>query len=85
MSDIKTSTSNKVPLILVVDDDRIMRSLLNLAMEEEGYRVAQAKNGKQGLAEYTRLQPDMVLLDAVMPDMDGFTCCDRAFSTPGYA
>jgi DNA-binding response OmpR family regulator len=69
--------SEKVPLILVVDDDRSMRALLNLAMEEQGYRVALAQNGEQGIAEYKRLQPDMVLLDAVMPDMDGFTCCDR--------
>jgi DNA-binding response OmpR family regulator len=69
--------SVKVPLILVVDDDRSMRALLNLAMEEEGYRVVLAQNGEQGIAEYKRLQPDMVLLDAVMPDMDGFTCCDR--------
>lgn len=77
MSNINTPSSHQAPLILVVDDDRTMRSLLNLALEEEGYQVAQAKNGEQGLAEYTRLQPDMVLLDAVMPDMDGFACCER--------
>lgn len=78
MSDrINTALSHKVPLILVVDDDRMMRSLLNLALEEEGYQVVQAKNGEQGLAEYTSLQPDLILLDAVMPEMDGFTFCER--------
>ncbi len=77
MSNINTSLSEQTPLILVVDDDRIIRSLLNLALEEEGYRVAEAKNGEQGLAEYVRLQPDMVLLDGVMPDIDGFNCCER--------
>ncbi len=71
------------PLILLADDDRSMRSLLRLAMEEEGYTVAEAKNGEQCLAEFKRLQPDMVLLDAVMPVMDGFTCCSQLRSLPG--
>lgn len=75
--------TNKTPLILIVDDDRSMRSLLNLAMEEEGYRVAEANSGELGLAEYTRLKPDLVLLDAVMPDLDGFSCCDRLRQLPG--
>ncbi|GAB4542725.1 MAG: hypothetical protein Tsb0014_35770 [Pleurocapsa sp.] len=82
MSNLEPSPSERVPLILVVDDDRTMRSLLNLALQEEGYQVVEAKNGEQGLAEYSRLQPDMVLLDAVMPDMDGFQCCDRIRQLP---
>lgn len=70
------------PLVLVVDDDRVLRSLLRLAMEEEGYQVAEAKNGENGLSEFARLQPDIVLLDAVMPVMDGFACCDRLRTLP---
>lgn len=69
------------PLVLVVDDDRVLRSLLRLAMEEEGYQVAEAKNGENCLSEFARLQPDIVLLDAVMPVMDGFACCDRLRAT----
>ena len=42
MSEIQ---SERIPLVLIVDDDRTMRSLLNLAMEEEGYEVAEAENG----------------------------------------
>lgn len=76
-------SSDHKPLILIVDDDRSMRSLLNLAMEEEGYRVAEANSGELGLVEYTRLQPDLVLLDAVMPGLDGFSCCDRLRQLPG--
>lgn len=76
MRDIDTSTDSS-PLILVVDDDRAVRSLLSLAMEEEGYRVVEAKDGEQCLIEYKRVKPDMILLDAVMPEMDGFTCCQR--------
>lgn len=61
------------PLILVVDDDKSMRILLRRAMEQEGYQVAEASEGEQALAAYTRLHPDIVLLDALMPVMDGFT------------
>ncbi len=67
----------EAPLIFIVDDDRTMRSLLRIAMEEEGYRVIEAKNGQQCLDEYGRWQPDIVLLDAIMPEMDGFTCCQK--------
>ncbi len=67
----------EAPLIFIVDDDRTMRSLLRIAMEEEGYRVIDAKNGQQCLDEYGRWQPDLVLLDAIMPEMDGFTCCQK--------
>ncbi len=75
--------SDPTPLILIVDDDRTMRSLLNLAMEEEGYRVVQAENGEQCLSEYEHFQPDLMLLDAVMPDIDGFICCQKIRSLPG--
>lgn len=74
----KSSTPDKEPpLILIVDDDRFMRDLLRQVMEKEGYRVAEAENGLQGLEAYIRLHPDMVLVDAIMPVMDGFTCCTR--------
>ena len=80
MNDIQ---SEPTPLILIVDDDRTMRSLLNLAMEEEGYEVAEAENGQQCLSEYIHFQPDLILLDAVMPDIDGFSCCQKIRSLPG--
>lgn len=83
MSDIGSTDQQEAPLVLVVDDDPSMRALLKLAMEEEGYRVAQAKDGEQCLAEYRRLQPDMVLLDAMMPQMNGFTCCQQLREMPG--
>ncbi|WP_107668730.1 response regulator [Cyanothece sp. BG0011] len=70
-------------LVLIVDDDRIMRSLLKIAMEEEGYQVIEAKNGQQCLEAYSRYQPDLVLLDAIMPEMDGFTCCQTLRSLKG--
>ena len=66
---------NKPPLILIVDDDKTLRLLLCRTMEIEGYRIAEAEDGEQCLELCQQLQPDMVLLDAMMPKQDGFTCC----------
>ncbi|AFZ12805.1 putative PAS/PAC sensor protein [Crinalium epipsammum PCC 9333] len=72
-----TSTDRNTPLILVVDDDKFMRLQLRRAMEQVGYQVVEANNGAEGLTAYENLQPDIVLLDAIMPLMDGFTCCEK--------
>ena len=72
-----TSTDRDTPLILVVDDDKFMRLQLRRAMEQVGYQVVEANNGDEGLTAYHDLQPDIVLLDAIMPFMDGFTCCEK--------
>lgn len=63
------------PLILIVDDDRYMRTQLRQRLESEGYQVEEAEDGRQALEAYARLRPDIVLLDVIMPVMDGFTCC----------
>jgi diguanylate cyclase (GGDEF)-like protein len=62
-------------VILVVDDDPSMRQVLRRVMEKDGYQVVEATNGEQGLEAYKRLKPHLVLLDALMPVMDGFVCC----------
>lgn len=71
------STPNQPPLILIADDDKVMRLLLREAMEQQGYQVTEVSNGQQCLDAYTSLKPDLILLDAVMPVMDGFTCCKQ--------
>jgi len=78
-----TNIQNDAPLILVVEDDKFMRIQLRRAMEQVGYQVAEACDGEEGLAAYTRLKPDIVLMDALMPVMDGFTCCTQLRSPPG--
>jgi PleD family two-component response regulator len=75
-------TDEKTPLILIVDDDSTVRSLMKLAVQSKGYRLEEAANGEECLAKYLRCQPDLILLDAMMPVMDGFTCCDRLRSLP---
>ncbi|HEY9702514.1 MAG TPA: diguanylate cyclase [Allocoleopsis sp.] len=69
--------SERKPLILVVDDERTMRLLLRLALEQDGYEVIEGQNGEQGLLLYQSYQPDLILLDALMPVMDGFICCEK--------
>jgi len=72
---INPAIVRNLPLVLVVDDDKTMRLLLRRAMEQEGYQVIEASDGKQCLDVYTSQKPDLILLDAVMPIMDGFSCC----------
>ncbi|NMG06159.1 PAS domain-containing protein [Brasilonema sp. UFV-L1] len=64
-------------LILVVDDDALTRLQLRTLLQQEGYQVAEAINGEQALEMYIKLHPNIVLLDALMPIMDGFTCCTQ--------
>jgi PAS domain S-box-containing protein len=72
-------TSNDInpPLILIADDDRFTRMMLRQLMEKQGYQVEEAADGEQCLAAYTQFRPDMVLLDVMMPVMDGFSCCTQ--------
>jgi signal transduction histidine kinase/DNA-binding response OmpR family regulator/CHASE3 domain sensor protein len=60
------------PLALVVDDDPTARSVLGHMLERESWRVEEAVNGKQALEQVTRSQPGLILLDLMMPEMDGF-------------
>lgn len=77
MTDIKLISSRSTPLVLITDDDSVLRSLLVMALKTEGYEIEEAINGEECLVKYARLQPDLVLLDAVMPEMDGFSCCQH--------
>ncbi|NJM44767.1 MAG: EAL domain-containing protein [Alkalinema sp. RU_4_3] len=65
------------PLVLIVDDDRSMRSILKGIIQKAGYRVIEAINGKIALELFQTHQPNLVLLDAMMPEMDGFACCRK--------
>ncbi|MEA5574604.1 CHASE2 domain-containing protein [Calothrix sp. UHCC 0171] len=60
------------PRILIVDDDENHRSLLTNLLQEIGCRIMEAFEGQQGLELATKYQPDMILLDLAMPNMDGF-------------
>ncbi|MES2116945.1 MAG: EAL domain-containing protein [Pseudomonadota bacterium] len=72
-----------MPQVLVVDDDRSTRSTLRYTLQRDGFRVEEAADGAQALAMLKRFQPDVILMDAVMPVMDGFTACARLQELPG--
>lgn len=70
------------PLILLIEDQKAVRLQLRQHLEAIGYRVEEAIDGQSGLDAYIRLLPDVVLLDALMPVMDGFTCCKQLSNLP---
>ena len=61
--------------VLIVEDDRNIAELLQMYLEKEGYTVTVAFDGGQGLAKFRSVQPDLVLLDVMMPVMDGWAVC----------
>ncbi|WP_192499436.1 ATP-binding response regulator [Skermanella pratensis] len=63
------------PFVLVVDDDPVARYLYRQALEQEGFQVADASDGGPALAIFQEREPDLVLLDVLMPGMDGFATC----------
>jgi CheY-like chemotaxis protein len=60
-----------MPTILVVDDEFGVAEVLELILEDEGHRVFSAANGRQGLERLREVAPDLVLLDFMMPILDG--------------
>jgi CheY-like chemotaxis protein len=66
-----------VKTVLVVDDEPTIRTLVNAILEGSGVRTLEAVDGPEALDIARRYQPDLVLLDVVMPRMDGFTVCQR--------
>ncbi len=65
------------PLILTVDDDSTTRQMIRRNLKFEGYEIVEANNGSQCLEMYLQVKPDIILLDAIMPMMDGFECCQK--------
>ena len=61
--------------VLIVEDDRNIAELLQLYLEKEGYAVTVAGDGGRGLEKFRAIRPDLVLLDVMMPVMDGWTLC----------
>ena len=61
--------------VLIVEDDPNIRELLQLYLEKDGYAVTLAADGGQGLAKFHAIKPDLVLLDVMMPVMDGWAVC----------
>jgi two-component system sensor histidine kinase/response regulator len=69
--------------VLVVDDDESNREIARLALETEGYHVVDASGGAEAIAAFEEHRPECILLDVSMPQMDGFTVCQRIRALPG--
>jgi two-component system, OmpR family, response regulator len=69
--------TDRLPRVLVVDDEENITFLLESALRHFGYDVRVAHNGRAGLAEVDKFAPDVVLLDVMMPDLDGFEVMRR--------
>jgi DNA-binding response OmpR family regulator len=64
-----------VSTILLVEDDERIRTSMRLALEDEGYEIREAGTGEEALGSFERKGADVVLIDLMLPGMDGFECC----------
>lgn len=71
------TTEPKFQRILLVDDDLTVRAKVSESLEEDGFEVILAKNGDDGITAYQEHRPDLILVDAIMPILDGFEFCEQ--------
>ncbi|MEM1337721.1 MAG: response regulator transcription factor [Bacteroidota bacterium] len=69
--------------ILLVDDEPDILEIVSYNLSSEGYDVFTAKNGLEGVAKAKKKQPHLIILDVMMPEMDGIEACEVMRSTPG--
>ncbi|MCA9897614.1 MAG: response regulator [Ardenticatenaceae bacterium] len=65
------------PSILIVDDEPMTRNLLRLMLERVGFDISEAGDGQEALDMVAEKQPDLLILDVMMPHVDGITVCER--------
>ena len=69
--------------ILLVDDEPDILEIVSYNLSSEGYQVFTAKNGAEGVAKAKKKLPHLIILDVMMPEMDGIEACETMRSTPG--
>lgn len=67
--------------ILIADDDNFMRLALRKVLEKDNYTIIEAIDGNEAVAAYNEHYPDCVLLDGIMPNLDGFSACNQIRAT----
>lgn len=70
--------------ILIIDDEEDIVDILKYNLEKEGFQVETALNGLDGIAKAKQHTPDLIILDVMMPQMDGIEVCETIRSTPGF-
>ena len=76
-------SSREKPLVVVAEDDEVSQLLMREALELSGFRVELAENGQIAVDAVKRFCPDIVLLDVMMPIMDGISACSAIRDLPG--
>ncbi|TDP71641.1 putative bifunctional diguanylate cyclase/phosphodiesterase [Roseateles toxinivorans] len=72
------------PRVLLVDDDEVNLLLTAIALRERGFHITEASSGEQALTMISEWSPDIIVLDAMMPEPDGFQTCMRLRDMPGF-
>jgi diguanylate cyclase (GGDEF)-like protein len=80
-----SAEKQKLSKVLVIDDDPLIRQLVIRILADSNYQVVEASSGMDGLAKTETFQPDLVLLDLMMPGMDGYEVCKRMRQLPATA
>ncbi len=71
--------------ILVVEDDKFLRELISRKLSDEGFDITQAVDGEDGIEKIKQVKPDLVLLDLILPSIDGFEVLSRIKEDPSVA
>jgi DNA-binding response OmpR family regulator len=77
-------TGNESPLVLVADDDQLLRAILEYKLMKAGYRFVGVTNGQEALDRARELKPSAIVLDAMMPVLDGFETLRRLKAAPDF-
>jgi len=70
--------------ILLVDDEQDILDLISYNLKQEGYKVSTASNGREAMKKLAKVNPDLVLLDVMMPEMDGMETCEKIRQHPDF-
>jgi two-component system alkaline phosphatase synthesis response regulator PhoP len=71
--------------VLIIDDEEDIREILGYALNKEGFKVYTASNGEEGIRMAIKHEPSLVILDVMMPEMDGIEVCEKLRSNPKTA
>jgi predicted signal transduction protein with EAL and GGDEF domain/FixJ family two-component response regulator len=84
ISQLVDHQAHTLPRVLLVDDDEVNLLLTAVALRERGFIITEATGGEQAIATLSEWLPDVVVLDALMPGMDGFQTCHALRGLPGF-
>ena len=81
---LRTIVGSRSPRVLLVDDDDVGRKSMRMALQQDGWEVSEAENGRNALAELGQAQPSAIILDLLMPQMDGFEFLEEVRRKPEW-